>query len=255
MKKTLITLMALAGMAAADTVTPITDTTTGTWSTHGTISVADGVISTGFTNWQVDAATYTLNKALTYKETDVLHFSFDATNNGTGNGMLTLALVGTSNAIVIGHGNYDKLNEVAGHGDDVQVGVTDNVTATGGYGFAFTNPGDDVTLNIVNNWEDAMPNNGVTTTISGQIAWDGDSYSLTLNSSAMSGSYSCDLNLTTLDITKMVVTIEGGGTAQEGWETGTMSNLSISTPAIPEPTTATLSLLALAGLAARRRRK
>ena len=55
-----------------------------------------------------------------------------------------------------------------------------------------------------------------------------------------------------------MVTIEGGASPTDGrtdWQPPVMSNLSISTPAVPEPTTATLSLLALARLAARRRRK
>ena len=44
------------------------------------------------------------------------------------------------------------------------------------------------------------------------------------------------------------LTMAQGGTAKNGWQT-------LSYVVVPEPTTATLSLLALAGLAARRRRK
>ena len=53
-----------------------------------------------------------------------------------------------------------------------------------------------------------------------------------------------------------MVTIEGGGAPtnnDNNWKTATMSNLTVAI--VPEPATATLSLLALAGLAARRRRK
>ena len=255
MRKTLITLMALAGVAAADTsvsYTPISDTTLGSWSYHGTATITDSIIQTTYTNWQVDTATYTLTETQTYTTADMLSFSFDATNNGTGNSALTLAIIGTSNAIVLGHGTYDK------PADQIQVAVTDNVSVTGGYVFAYTNPGDDLTLTAGATLAGGMPANGATSTISGSIAWDGDSFALTLGSSAVEGTLSYDLGITKLDVTKLMVTIEGGASPTNGntaWQTPTMSNLTITTSPIPEPTTATLSLLALAGLAARRRRK
>lgn len=254
MKKTLITLMALAGVASANTsftYIPVYEQYLGSWSYHGTATITDGIIQTTNTNWQVDAATYTLAETHTYTTADTLNFSFDATNNGTGNGALTLAIIGTSNAIVLGHGSYDK------PADQIQVAVTDNVSVTGGYVFANTNPGDDLTLTAGATLDGGMPANGVTSTISGSIAWDGDSFALTLGSSAVEGTLSYDLGITTLDVTKLMVTIEGGASPTNGsadWQTPTMSNLTITSP-VPEPATATLSLLALAGLAARRRRK
>ena len=256
MKKTIIALFALAGVASADTISPITDTASGSWTTHGTAQVKDGVISATNTNWQVDAATYTLTSSLNYATTDTLSFSFNATNNGTGNSCLTLALIGSTNAIVLGHGSYDK------PADEIQVAVTSEVSVTGGYVFANTNPTDDLTLTAADTLSGGMPASGSTSTISGSISWDGDSWALELGSSATSATLSYDLGITTLDVSKIMVTIEGGGAPNHGdtaWQTPTMSNLSISTPsvapAVPEPTTATLSLLALAGLAARRRRK
>ncbi len=62
-------------------------------------------------------------------------------------------------------------------------------------------------------------------------------------------------NMANLSISKLSTTI--GTAALEGW---TLDSLTVTrtiedTPAVPEPATATLSLLALAGLAARRRRK
>ena len=251
MKKTIIALFVLAGAASA-AITPITDATSGTWSTHGTAVVGTDTISSTNTNWQVDAATYTLKEPLVYANTDTLSFSFDATNNGTGNSCLTLALIGSSNAIVLGHGTYDK------PADGIQVAVTSNVSITGGYVFAYTNPNDDLTLTAAATLSSAMPASGETTTISGSISWDGDSWMLSLASSATSDKLSYDLGITTLDVSKIMVTIEGGGApdnASDAWKTPSMSKLSISTPSVPEPTTATLSLLALAGLAARRRRK
>ena len=249
MKKTIIALMALAGVAMADSI--VLDDAS--WVTDGKATVADGTISTGYTNWQVDTASYTLGKTLSYTQKDTLTFSFSATSNGTGNSMLTLALIGTTKAIVVGHGTYDK------PADELQAAVTDNLTANG-YGFASTNPGDDIQLTPGATLSGGMPAGGATTTISGSIAWDGNSYSLTLSSSAVENVMSYDLGITTLDLSKIMVTLEGGNGAdtEGGWAMASMSNLSISAPAAPaapEPTTATLSLLALAGLAARRRRK
>lgn len=243
MKKTLIALMALAGVSCADTL--VLDDAS--WKTTGTATVNNGTLSTGYTNWLVDTAYYTLGKTISYTQEDSLNFSFDATNNGTGNSILTLALIGTENAIVVGHGTYDK------PADQLQAAVTNNLTADG-YVFANTNPGDDVQLTAGATLDGGMPANGATTSISGSIAWDGDSYALTLKSSATESVMNYDLGLTTLDLTKIMVTLEGGDGAATtgGWAMASMSNLSIT---IPEPTTATLSLLALAGLAARRRRK
>ena len=73
-------------------------------------------------------------------------------------------------------------------------------------------------------------------------------------------------NVLSVDLTSELTLTSGESGSIRLWTTSgeyqfsdiTLSQLSnnvISTPAVPEPTTATLSLLALAGLAARRRRK
>ena len=249
MKKTLIALMALAGVSFAGTsITPLTDTTPDAWKHSNNNAIVGGVLS-GNPNWQVDPSFYALSSVLSLNEGDIFTFSFDATNYGTANGMLTLTFVGTENAVVVGHGTYDK------PGDQLQIGLTNNLTAQG-YGFANTNPTDDAQLTALKTLDGGMPTGGKTSTISGSIAWDGDSYAITLGSSAVAGTVSHDLGITKFDVTKLVVTIEGGSSPtddRDAWKTATMSNLTIGV--VPEPTTATLSLLALAGLAARRRRR
>ena len=246
--------MALTGVASAD-ITTITPLSGGTWTLDPStqIFLNDGVLSAGtYLHWTVGTATYELSSTMgCISASDTLSFSFDATNNGTGNSILTLALIGSSNAIVAGHGSYDK------PGDAVQVALTTNTTANG-YGFAATNADDDIELTAAATLAGAMPTGGVTTTISGVIAWDGDSYALTLSSSAITDTLTYDLGLTSIEVSKLMVTLEGGDNGNDGadWDkTPTMSNLSVTGKVIPEPTTATLSLLALAGLAARRRRK
>ena len=254
--KKYITVAALlaAGTACANAseITPLIDAQSGTWSNHGTIGINDGVLSSTNPNWQVDCATYTLTTALSISTDETLKFSFDATNNGTGNSCLTLALIGSSCAIVIGHGTYSS------PADGLQVAVTDNTTSVGGYVFAATNPGDDVQLTAGATLASAMPANGATSTISGQIVWDGDSWYLTAKSSATSDSLSYDLGITSLDVSKLAVTIEGGRAPNDvsaDWQTPTMSNLKIAV--VPEPSAFGMlaGLGALALVASRRRVK
>ena len=253
MKKTLITLMALAGMASAETelisINPLTSSSYwGTWSHANNNTITNGVLS-GSPNWQVDPSVFTLKGPVTFTNEQSFDFSFDITNNGTGNSMLTLAFIGSSHAVVVGHGTY------ASPADQIQVAVTDNITAQG-YGFATTHPTDDAQLTAGATLDGGLPTGGATTTLSGNISWDTDSWVLTLNSSAVAGqALTLDTGLTSFDLKKIMVTIEGGSSPTDGrndWKTATLSNMSV---VIPEPATATLSLLALAGLAARRRRK
>ncbi|MGF0069114.1 PEP-CTERM sorting domain-containing protein [Candidatus Spyradosoma sp. SGI.093] len=253
--KKYITVAALlaAGSVFANAVeiSPLTDSQTGTW-VHANNNAIDGNgVLSGDPNWQVDCSTYTLATSLTISVDEILNFSFDATNNGTGNSCLTLALIGSSNAIVVGHGTYDK------PGDELQVAVTDN-TGAQGYVFANTNAKDDVQLTAGATLSSAMPTGGAISTISGQIKWDGDSWSLTTTSTAVDSSLNYDLGITSLEVSKLVVTIEGGhgpDDASDEWKTPTMSNLKISV--IPEPSTFGLlaGLGALALVASRRRRR
>ena len=64
------------------------------------------------------------------------------------------------------------------------------------------------------------------------------------------------LSADNLSFSSLVISTDGG---HQGPSYATLSDLSVTTVAtetvVPEPATATLSLLALAGLAARRRRK
>ncbi len=262
MKKTLITLLTLAGMASAYTTT-VNPLTLGGWTLDPNnatkLSLVDGVLSsTSGLHWDVGTATQSITSTLGYAtdyfacttETDTLTFSFDVTNNGTGNSCLTLALIGKENVIVVGHGTYDK------PGDAVQIAVTNNTTASG-YLMASTEAiTGAANLTAGATLAGAMPTGGNTSTISGSIAWDGDSYTLTVSSSAITETTTYDLGLSSIDVSALMITLEGGDNGGQDWdETPSVTNLTITGNVIPEPATATLSLLALAGLAARRRRK
>ena len=73
------------------------------------------------------------------------------------------------------------------------------------------------------------------------------------NATGASQTLSLDSPLTWADGYKVLAIIDG--VSDNGKTKYTISDISVSAQLVPEPTTATLSLLALAGLAARRRRK
>ena len=262
MKKTLIALMALAGVASAATYEPLKDTTTTAanveavaadakgWITGDkynysmTIDATTNSIYNTDSNWYGDAATYRFAEVLTLAKSEELKFSFDFTRDAS-NSVQSITLVGTTQAVVIGHGNY-------ANDTDLHVGISTNVadatTGAGAHGYVFggtANQGFIADTSIGQTLTGGMPVG--TSTIKGSVAWDGDSYLLTLTSSSATSSASLTYDLgTTFDVRDLVFTFDGPTSTK-------MENLTMSI--VPEPTTATLSLLALAGLCARRRRK
>ncbi|MBR4311518.1 MAG: PEP-CTERM sorting domain-containing protein, partial [Akkermansia sp.] len=94
------------------------------------------------------------------------------------------------------------------------------------------------------------------TTYTGQIAWDSEKNAFVLDLTQLYNGqeYSASYILgETYDLTGISIALDGNSTNGDK-DVFTVSNFTIS-HTVPEPTTATLSLLALAGLAARRRRK
>ena len=264
MKKTLIALVAMAGIACGATYTPLKDTQTTTttdesvaegawgWIDGGkynynmTINHDEGSITNAADDWYADAATYRFQNILTLGSGERLDFTFDV-NRKVANSVQTITFVGTTQAVVIGHADYDQ-------NTNLDVGISNNVadalTGAGAHGYILLRGGNQGFIDIINaeaTLAGGMPEG--TSTISGSVSWDGDSYALTLSSSAVNGvdsSLTYDLG-STFDIRDLVFTFDGKGTPT------VVSNLKMEI--VPEPATATLSLLALAGLAARRRRK
>ena len=215
MKKTLIALLALAGVTCADTATQMND-------------ALDGML-TGYTAGD----SYTLEISLTNHNT---------ANNAAAN-LVTLS------------GGWYLRNQVGNYlafwesGDpvwknsDVSVdGTTTSLTLSEPTSVWFSN-----TINA----------NGAAT-----------GGSLTLNGATITISYDAAVKATEISLTRAngnstitnILTINNYEAKATDIAFQTMSGSVVSfsstpTPAVPEPATATLSLLALAGLAARRRRK
>ena len=244
--------MALAGVAAADSITPITsgDFTVGRGRQQGNLITQNkeaDTLTLAASNWNQAYAHFTLSEAITLSaETDTISISYDIAANNT-NTLVTGAIIGSGKAIVAGHGQY------SGTPQGVQYGITDNVAGnwynlqgadTGGVYVAGTN----------------VPGIFSTTaplTLNTDIAWDADKaqFVATLsygdNKTFMT---SYDLG-TTYSLEKFVFSMDGPNDQNAVISISGLNVTYSVAPSIPEPTTATLSLLALACLAARRRRK
>lgn len=230
MKKTIITLLALASVATAETVT-LTMPGTANNGGHGWIS-AEGAI-TAFANSEDGGYMFNNGGAVGPEA------SFNEGVLTTTDGVTSLTLAprtgagGSGEAIVLSGSNLVDYSI-----DSFTFGIAESsCTSTANIALTLA-----VIKNSGSEWSVVEKSTG----------------SLTLNSGA-------ELTLTlsqSIDWTnsyKVVAVIDntaktlGGGNSPTYTMTGiTMS--AVATPAVPEPTTATLSLLALAGLAARRRR-
>ncbi|MBQ3144813.1 MAG: PEP-CTERM sorting domain-containing protein [Akkermansia sp.] len=204
MKKTIIALLALAGVAAAETLT---------------LNVTELKSSNTLLTWSDDIDALT-SWALT----------FNLDSQRTSLSEQDLAFIKNS----------------GGNNNDAAVKFSVNTNGTlefYGYGASTISPesmvtvdSTPITLQFIANEQAGSIIGGRLTAISGE-----KSFSIDLDS---------DLTLTTSNSIRLW---SNGG--NEHFTNITLSALSNNVVAVPEPTTATLSLLALAGLAARRRRK
>lgn len=252
MKKTLIAILVLSGVAAADVVFDLA--TAGT-PTSASATVTNGIITPSASDWEhFDYAKYTLpNTIILSAPTDVLDFSFTVNRphaihgNDTVEKSLTtfsMALTGSNGAVIIGHGyNSDYTASAA----QLQIGTYDTC---GDFGYIFreSDKGNCKGVNTLTYIDGGLPFD--TSTITGQIAWDNTeaAFVMTLTSSALLNGETLSYSLgNSVNVSDVVFSVNGVDTPKF---TGAIVSCSV----IPEPTTATLSLLILAGVAARRRR-
>ncbi|MBQ8516542.1 MAG: PEP-CTERM sorting domain-containing protein [Akkermansia sp.] len=242
MKKTIIALMALAGVAVGEmyTVTPLTESTGWTdvsLRNRATWTHVDGTLTLDNSNWGQAVSTYDLS-------TDIaapLSFSFELAR-GTSSAGVSITFIGLDKAVSIGTKDYTS--------GEMFYGTTDTLDAAS---YSLNTAWDQgTTVTATSLLGDAL-NYNATATVTGitSVNADGDTI-LTLNASstATANTGTATVNLgKDFVLDKIVFCGDGPNNATGIW---TFKNVSVT--AVPEPTTATLSLLALAGLAARRRR-
>ena len=238
MKKTLIALMALAGVAAAEdwTATFTTSNTSKnqTYTDYSAAFAEGSPLTLSITNIVITGDGTTSN----YNTSEGNHPSSIRPNTNVGNGgtwTLSFSLTNTSTeAITLQQIAFDVFtfnSSGAVQGKNTARNLTLTLTGDATGSVSFTHGGSN---------------------ISGDVA----SRTITLNSGAVTISAGDSLSLS---LTASPQEDSGGGTFL-GLTGATFSGEIVTpvipdTPAVPEPATATLSLLALAGLAARRRRK
>lgn len=204
-----------------------------------TIDTGANTLTLTNSNWSQAYANYSLPTTLTATENLGIGFTFDVKINDIAS-TLTFSLIGTTQAITLGT-NYDQ--------DDLFVGTT-SATSSNAYSFKAwdgVKAGTSTTVTGSASIAD-VATAGSSITISGSTKYNAETghHVLTL----MCGDKSTTLDLgESVDVTR----ISFGGDGGNNRTNFVVSNLSLYT--VPEPATATLSLLALAGLATRRRRK
>ena len=203
MKKTIIALLALAGVAAA---APLTLNVTELKSSNTLLTWSDDIDA--LTSWELTFNLDTQRAAVAEQDLAFIQ------NDGSGNGAAVKFSVNTNGTL-----------EFYGYG-----------ASTNSPESMVTVDSTPITLQFIANEQAGSIIGGRLTAISGE-----KSFYIDLDS---------DLTLTKSNSIRLW---SNGG--NEHFTNITLSALSNNVVAVPEPTTATLSLLALAGLAARRRRK
>lgn len=247
MKKTLITLLALAGVAAADELTPV-------WS-------MEDIDVSGNTNYPITLTDTTISSATGY--TAVITLNWTVVANAP------LFWLGTDDG-----SNYTSSTATFGYkGDSYHASLFNNTNGSN------ANADDDAgKVGITTTLQDysLSDNNEVITATKKSTSLKNKTltYFLTSNNGT-SALYGLTNNNEVVQIATQTGMTVGNVTALHVGHWGTNSNYSdgtmsidlynvvmkkntmqsIAGAVIPEPTTATLSLLALCGLAARRRRK
>lgn len=257
MKKTLIALMALAGVALGETgtiektYTPLNGTDHWTHNTlnHTSWEYTEATQTLTFSPTKASGAavsTFTLSDALFAEEATPLTFSFSITR-GSSTAGVSFAIVGNNYAIVVGTKDYGS--------GELFSAITEDLSATAYYcSNTWSNTGvKDVGGSSLLT---SCLNYNATATITGTATINAEGNTiLTLNATSTSatGTGSVEYNLgKDFAINKLVI---GADNAQFSDGVWSVSGIELTGRIIPEPATATLSLLALAGLAARRRRK
>ena len=247
--------MALACVAAADTVITGADLTWDVTAPYKNCTTVDsGNLTYSGGGWWVNGPTGTLTQSITLGLNQVLEFSYSC-DFSSSNSVLTLALANNNGAVVMGK-TYNN---------EVRLGTT---TETGtavarGYVFADTesNQGNIANITSYTALKDGVGENANNVTFvvnSGSTVNTNDvtftvAYNTTLSQFVGTLSYDgytakIDLG-ETFSVNAITATFDGDSPF-----VGHVNDIQLKVTTVLEPTTATLSLLALAGLASLRRR-
>ncbi len=227
MKKTIIALLALAGVAAADTLVSVTE--------NLTVSSTDISLDTAALSLTLDSTSgASAPPAGTYlpaEFTGATGFSpkiqFVQNKNDECYWLLEMTITNKTNSAITLTGLTLDMYSTTSNGSTHTGGIGE-VTTTLTYGDADTEFG------------------------SGTVTLGANSASGT---ATITGAYELAAKADETFTLKVQRTQNSGLTGFASISAATLSYKTVAAPAVPEPTTATLSLLALAGLAARRRRK
>ena len=255
MKKTFITLLALAGVAMGDTA--ITGSSL-TWDTSSPYkdctTVTNGDLHYAGGGWWVSGPTGSLTESIILGQDQKLEFSFtcsfydkdhtDEYGDRGSNSILTMALVSNTNGAVVMGKSYS---------DDIYLGSTAEIgdAVSRGYAFANTNNGDNV-AEVTDKGalgESFTKGEDVANQVSFTVVYDTTKSQFVGTLIAAGKKAEIDLG-TTFEVNAITATFDG-----DSHYVADVKDISLTvTKNIPEPATATLSLLALAALCARRRR-
>ena len=253
MKKTMFMLAALCGVCAADTLSwDLLSTSEATnwelgkklegYEVRGPAVIQDGVFQlSGTIHWQQGYGVYDIED-ITMSKGDVLTFAYTInvqSNGGTPqkDAQAALSLVGTNNTIVTGMGY--KFTQT-------QYGLVTTDATKDCYVIGNNWSGNAVN---VSNTSNIAPITAGAITLSGTISWSDTENQFVLDMIQNDGQNKTFNLGTTVDVKQIGLVLDGGSDTVP-----TISGLTLTYKAVPEPATATLSLLALAGLAARRKR-
>jgi hypothetical protein len=240
MKKTIIALMALAGVASADTINPLSDAEGWSYSTgrtgRGNWTLTEGALTLTNCNWGQSSAAYDFAESMTG------NWDLNATvDRYDGNAMFSLTLVGNTQAITIGTMEYNS--------GTAFYGTTGTLDARA-YSFKDKWDGGGTTVSGTSLVDGAF-NTNKTASIFASTVLDAEEnvvLTLTIGGTAVETAGVATINLGKDFALEGIVICGDGANSTRNWN---VTSLTV----IPEPATAALSLLALAGLAARRRRR
>ncbi len=259
MKLTTTLILALStavASAATTTYTPLTNAEGWEYgsrnATNFSLNATTGTLSLTGSNWGQQRAYKTID-AISLSAADTLTFSFDLYNNDK-SCAFSVALVGNTQAIVAGTLIYDSTR---GKGPS-QYAVTSVLPDDFDTGKAPNYTSEQIASADIKTLASTPSYLSDTLTYNATIKWDDTTDQFVMDITAGDVTASSITLGQTVDINQIYISGDGNS-GSWGWNLSNFS-LAVTTPDvpsgnIPEPATATLSLLALAGLAARRRRK